>query len=120
VLRLILPKGNVFPADDYGRAHQFKIYNEDETVFDATGYTGYAMVSSSDGSLILEKQVTWTTQTSGIGTFAFTSSNRLATTTASGYTSYYLEIQLELAGTILSTERIQIYVMESAIGGRTP
>lgn len=126
-LRLIIPGSKIFKTFDYGTSHTFKIYNEDagsgETAFDASSYTGYVKIFASDSptaELVTEISPSWTTQSSGIGTFAFTSTNNLNFTTSGMHDSVYVEVQLEKAGTILSTERCKITVVGSPTGTRLP
>ena len=124
-LRLLVPGNKIFKTYDYGTSHTFKIYSEDagsgETAFDASTYTGYVkFFNESTGELVTEISPSWTTQSSGIGTFAFTSTNNLNVTTAGSYDTIYMEVQLEKSGTIISTERVRITVVGSPTGTRTP
>lgn len=124
-LKLVVPGEKVFHTYDYGTTHTFKIYTEDvgsgEAAFNATGYTSYVkFFNEAAGELITEISPSWTTQASGIGTFAFTSTNNLNTTTADSHDTIYMEVQLEKAGTIISTERIRITVTGSPTGTRLP
>lgn len=120
MLKFILPKGYSFPNFDYGTAWTVKIYNEDDTAFDATGYNGYAIFADEKGGMQLEIAITWTTQSSGIGTFTFTKDSGLATSTATGHMVYYMEVQLEKTGEKRSTAPKKITILESSPSSRLP
>jgi hypothetical protein len=106
MLKLVMTQGYTFAANDYGRVHAFKIYNEDDTPFDVSTYNAPSInVFDQNGSIILSITGSWTVQNQGTGTFAFTESNRL---TAPG--PHYLEVQLDKISTIVSTERRRITV----------
>lgn len=109
---MILPQGYNFPANDYNRLHVLKIYNEDDTPFDASGFNSPLIKIFDDSGTVPISSVTgsWTGQTSGNGTFSFSSINRLA---KSG--PYFIEAQLEKEGTIISTERRRIAVLTSPL-----
>lgn len=124
-LKLLVPGEKILRTYDYGTATTFKIYTEDagsgETAFNATSYTGYVkFFNESTGELITEISPSWTTQSSGIGTFQFSSTNNLNLTTADTRDTVYIEVQLEKTGVILSTERVRLTVMGSPTGTRTP
>ncbi len=114
---------------DYGNNISFKLYNEDLTAFDASSYTGAVLKSykrhgdrafffrdveralSVVGTLaqiIPNITVSWTTQASGEGTFAYTSSNR---PTIEGI--MWLEVELTKSGAQLSTDLVKVYVQAS-------
>lgn len=104
-------------ASDYGRAMAFKLYNQSDSAFDATGYTAYVKVYDDDGIEILtEISPSWTLQSAGTGTFALTSTNHLA---SAGRFNW--EIQLEKAGEIRTFRGIRpIQVLPSPTGARLP
>lgn len=84
------------PMSDWGRAINFKIYNEPDvagtiTAFNATGFA-YAVVKTFDkdgNQLIPDINVVWDTQSSGIGHFVYTQQNR-----PSIHGDYYLCVQM--------------------------
>ncbi len=124
-LKLIVPGEKIFRTYDYGTATTFKIYTEDagsgEVAFNATSYTGYVrFFNDVTGELVTEISPSWTTQSSGIGTFQFSSTNNLNVTTAGSHADLYMEVQLEKSGVILSTERVRITVVGSPTGTRLP
>lgn len=124
-LLLILPDGEMFRTYDYGTAIPFAIFTNDkgsgEQPFNATGYTGYVKFFNEEtGELVSELSPSWTSQSTGVGTFQFSSTNNLNTTTAGGYDTVYMEVQLEKSGTIISTERVRITVVGSPTGTRLP
>ena len=124
-LKLVVPGEKIFRTYDYGTAHTFKIYTEDagsgETAFNASAYTGYVKFFNEEtGELVSELSPSWTSQSTGVGTFQFSSTNNLNTTTAGGYDTVYMEVQLEKSGTIISTERVRITVVGSPTGTRLP
>lgn len=106
-----------FAQYDYGRSIPFQLYDPTDAKFNATGYTAYIKVFYDGGSeAVTEISPSWTTQSTGAGNFAFTSSNKL---TAIG--TYYIEAQLEKAGQILTFRGIeQLSVYESPSGSRMP
>lgn len=113
MLKLVLPDGYQFNAYDYGVATTFKIYNRDETVFDATNYTPQVQFLDPYGTRVLTVTGAWTTQNQGIGTFAFTATNLLTVATGAGHKIYGIQVQLEKAGVVLTTESKQIVVIAS-------
>lgn len=106
-----------FKTFDYGTSHSFKLYDRTQTAFVATDYVGYIKFFDSKGwEQITEISPGWTSQATGAGTFAFTSSNYLGTAGR-----YLLECQLEKSGEIRSFRCIHpIEVIESPTGSRTP
>jgi hypothetical protein len=124
-LRLIVLGEKRFNTFDYGTAHTFKLYTVDagsgEVAFNATSYTGYVkFFNEAGGELITELSPSWTTQSSGIGTFQFTGTNNLNTTTAGSHDTIYVEVQLEKSGVLLSSNRVPITVTASPTGTRLP
>ena len=124
-LKLIVPGEKIFRTYDYGTATTFKIYTEDagsgESAFNATSYTAYVKFFNEEtGELVSEISPSWTSQSTGVGTFQFSSTNNLVTTTAGGYDTVYMEVQLEKSGTIISTDRVRITVVGSPTGTRLP
>jgi len=118
-----------FARYDFGRAVTFRLYQEDgETEFDASGYTGVLKsfkragdrafffrdveralsVTGQLAQVISDIAVVFTTQTAGVGTFAFTSTLR---PTIPGY--LWLEVQLTKAGEQTSSELIRVFVHPS-------
>jgi len=121
-----------FARFDFGRNVNFKLYQEDgETPFDASGYTSVLKSFKRAGDrafffrdveralsvigqlaqVISDITIVFTSQTDGIGTFAFTNSLR---PTIPGY--LWLEIQLTKAGEQTSSELIKVYVHPSEGG----
>ena len=96
----------VFGTYDYGRNVTFKIYDETDTAFDASTYTGKIKVMDEMGSQIISDITpSWTTQTSGIGTFAFTN------TLKPSYDSFlWIEASLTKSGVEISTEPVRIRI----------
>ena len=113
---------------DFGSTIAFKLYNEDLTTFDADGYTGVLKTYKRHGDrafffrdveralsvigqlaqIITDIAVTFTTQTDGVGTFAYTETVR---PTVPGY--LWLEIQLTKSGEQTSTELVRVFVHPS-------
>ena len=93
-----------FPVHDYGTDITFRLYDEDGTAFNASTYTAEVFVSTWALGLYVDGIVpTWTTQSSGIGTFQFTE-----TKTVDKPDIYHLEIQLTKSGVKLSTEAVKV------------
>ncbi len=117
--KMVLSDGMyLFHTYDYGRTIPFKLYDYTDAAFNASTYTGYIKIfsSSNGGELLTEISPSWTTQASGIGSFAFTTSNYLATKG-----TYRLECQLEKSGTIRTFQCIHpIAVIDSPTGTRSP
>lgn len=117
-----------FARLDYGYNVTFKIYDEDGNAFNATGLTGIVKfykrhndrstfwrdvarqvtVLGQVGTIINDLTVAWTTQSSGEGTFAFTTASRPNVT---GYVE--VEIQLSSATSKRSTELVRIFISPS-------
>jgi len=118
-----------FARFDFGRNVTFKLYQEDgETPFDASGYTGVLKSFKRSGDrafffrdveralsvigqlaqIIIDVAVTFTTQTDGVGTFAYTETAR---PTVPGY--LWLEIQLVKSGEQTSSELVRVFVHPS-------
>jgi len=118
-----------FARFDFGRAVTFRLYQEDgETEFDASGYTGVLKSFKRAGDrafffrdveralsvigqlaqIITDITISFTTQTAGVGTFAYTESAR---PTVPGY--LWLEIQLVKAGEQTSSELVRVFVHPS-------
>ena len=129
MLRMVLVNTQRLARYDYGNNIAFKLYNEDLTAFDASTYTGAVLKSykrhgdrafffrdveralSVVGTLaqiIPNILVTWDTQSSGLGHFAYTSSNR---PTIEGI--MWLEVELTKSGAQLSTDLVKVYVQAS-------
>lgn len=110
MLKLILAQGYGFRTGDYGRTYTFNIYDENNVAFDGSTYNLPIIKVFDHASNSVVEPVTgsWTTQASGIGTFAFSPINHL---TRAG--PHYLEVQLEKPGTLISTERKKIAVFAS-------
>lgn len=99
-----------FPVYDYGNDITFKLYDADGVAFDASTYTAEVMVSTWSLGLYIDGITpTWTTQSSGIGTFQFTE-----TKTVDRPDIYHLEIQLTKSGVKLSTEAVKVVFKGSA------
>jgi hypothetical protein len=128
MLRLILSNTQRLARYDYGSDITFKLYNEDLSAFNATGYDGVLKSFKRHGDrafffrdveralsvvgtiaqVIPDIDVTWTTQSSGIGKFAYTASNR---PTIAG--NLWLEVQLTKSGTQLSSDMVRVYIQPS-------
>ncbi|AIC16938.1 hypothetical protein [Nitrososphaera viennensis] len=110
MLKLVLTQGYTFAANDYGRPYAFRIYNEDDTPFDATTYglPTIKVFGISGNAAIQPLAGSWTAQNQGAGAFSFAQSNCL---TASG--PHYIEVQLEKPGVATSTGRRRITVTPS-------
>jgi len=113
---------------DFGSNIAFKLYNEDLTAFDATGFDGVLKSYKRHGDrafffrdveralsvvgtlaqVIGDITVSWTTQNIGEGTFAYTSSLR---PTIPGY--LWLEVELSKSGTQLSSDLVRVYIQPS-------
>ena len=106
MLKLVLLQGYTFGAGDYGRQHAFKIYDESDAPFDATAY-GLPVVRVFDtaGSVVTVTG-SWTTQGQGAGTFSFTQASHPAVPGP-----YYIAVQLEKPGSIVTTERRRLAVV---------
>jgi len=128
VLRMVLDQYE-FARFDFGRAVTFRLYQEDGiTPFDASGYTGVLKSFKRAGDrafffrdveralsvigqlaqIIIDISVTFTTQTDGVGTFAYTESARPS---VPGY--LWLEIQLTKSGEQTSSELVRVFVHPS-------
>ena len=128
MLRLALDQYE-FARYDYGRNITFRLYQEDgSTAFDATGYIGVAKAFKRHGDraffqrdvermltvhgelaqTINDITVSWTDQANGVGTFAWTVSDRPSVT---GF--LYIEIQLTQSGEQTSSELVRTFVHPS-------
>jgi hypothetical protein len=128
MLRMVLVNTQRLARYDYGSTIAFKLYNEDLTQFDATGYTGVLKSYKRHGDrafffrdveralsvvgtlaqVIPDISVSWTTQNIGEGTFAYTSSNR-----PSIAGNMWLEVELTKSGEQLSSDLVKVYVQPS-------
>ncbi|MBI5697806.1 MAG: hypothetical protein HZC29_04825 [Thaumarchaeota archaeon] len=108
MLKLTL-SSHEFGIYDFGTSITFRIYNEDETVFDASTYTGEIIISDIDGNELFRLTPSWTTQNQGIGTFAFDANNYLS---SEGH--YFVEVQLTKSGVQKSTENVRIVALRSS------
>lgn len=127
-LRLVLDQYEIV-RNDYGYDINFKLYEEDgSTAFDASGYTGVIKsfkrhgdrtfffrdveraisVLGQVGTIIDDIDVTWTTQSSGVGKFQFTNTKKPSLT---GW--LWLEVQLTKAGAKRSSELVRIFITPS-------
>lgn len=98
MLQLVLDQYSA-GAYDYGRAINFKIYSEDNTQFNATGYTAKVILLNADYVQAINTITpTWTAQNTGQGYFKFTSTDRPM---RAGI--YLVELQLEKTGEQIST-----------------
>ncbi len=128
MLRLVFDQYE-FARYDFGRNIVFKLYSEDGiTPFNATGYTGVVKSFKRHGDrafffrdvakaltvvgqvaqIIGDITVSWTTQASGEGTWAWTSSERPSIPGV-----LWIEIQLTKSGEQTSSELIRTYVHPS-------
>lgn len=129
MLRLLIVNTSRLARYDFGNDIAFKLYNEDLTAFDASTYTTAVVKSfkrhgdrafffrdveralSVVGTLaqvIGNIDVSWTTQASGEGTFAYTSDSR---PTIPGY--LWLEVELQKSGAQLSSDLVRVYISPS-------
>jgi hypothetical protein len=115
MLKLLLTEGYAFPAFDYGRTVNFKIYTEDDTPFDGSTYTAYARLFNEVGGEVIDEIQTAQVNSSGVGSFAFTPTKHPSATGP-----HYLEVQLEKSGQRISTERRRVIITLSPPGSRTP
>ena len=127
-LRLVLDQYEIV-RNDYGYDINFKLYEEDgSTAFDASGYTGVIKsfkrhgdrtfffrdveraisVLGQVGTIIDDIDVTWVTQSSGIGKFQFTNTKKPSLT---GF--LWLEVQLTKAGAKRSSELVRLFITPS-------
>ena len=117
-----------FARYDFGRDVVFKLYDEVDTPFDATGFTGIIKCFKRHGDraffyrdvakaltvvgtvaqIIGDITVTWTTQNIGEGTFKFTSTER-----PSIQGVLWIELQLQKSGAQISSELIRTFVHPS-------
>ena len=98
-----------FGTYDFGRNVTFKTYDETDTAFNATGYTGKIKVANDHGiQIINDLTVTWTSQATGIGTFAFTSTLR-----PYDYGFHWIELELTKAGEQISTRPVRVMMRYS-------
>lgn len=103
-----------FSEGDYGRSIPYKLYKEDDTAFDASSYTGYIKLSEDGAEVITE--IASNANSSGVGSFSFTSTNKIATNMR-----YDLEWQGEKSGRIESFHCVNpIAFHKSPTGSRTP
>ncbi len=128
MLRMILVNTQRLARFDFGQTIAFKLYNEDLTQFNATGFTGVlksykrhgdrafffrdvARALSVVGTLaqvITDITVTFTNQAIGEGTFAYTSDAR---PTIPGM--LWLEVELTKTGQQLSSDLVRVYIQAS-------
>jgi hypothetical protein len=127
-LRLVLDQYEIV-RNDYGYDINFKLYEEDgATPFNATGYSGVIKsfkrhgdrtfffrdveraisVLGQVGTIIDDIDVTWVTQSSGIGKFQFTNTKKPSLT---GF--LWLEVQLTKSGAKRSSELVRIFITPS-------
>lgn len=113
---------------DFGTDIAFKLYNEDLTTFDATGYTGVLKTYKRHGDrafffrdveralsvvgtlaqIVNDITVTFTSIAIGEGTFAYTSQNRPS---VPGF--MWLEVELKKSGEQLSSDVVRVYIQPS-------
>jgi len=113
---------------DFGSTIAFKLYNEDLTQFDATGFTGVLKSYKRHGDrafffrdveralsvvgtlaqVIPDIAVTFTTQNIGEGEFKYTSDFR---PTIPGM--LWLEVELKKTGEQLSSDLVRVYIQAS-------
>ena len=128
MLRLVLVNTSRLARYDYGTNIAFKLYDETGSAFNATGYTAVAKTFKRHGDrafffrdveralsvqgtvaqVIGDITCSWTTQSSGEGTFAYTSALRPSVT---GYN--WVEIQLTKSGVQLSSDLVRVYIQPS-------
>jgi len=128
MLRMILVNTQRLARYDFGSTIAFKLYSEDLTAFDADGYTGVLKTYKRHGDrafffrdveralsvqgtlaqVVANITVSWTTQSSGEGTFAYTSSLRPSITG-----NMWLEVELTKSGEQLSSDLVRVYIQPS-------
>ena len=128
MLRMILVNTQRLARYDFGSTIAFKLYNEDLTQFDATGFTGVLKSYKRHGDrafffrdveralsvvgtlaqVIQDIDVTFTTQNIGEGEFAYTSDKR---PTIPGM--LWLEVELKKSGEQLSSDLVRVYIQAS-------
>lgn len=98
-----------FGTYDFGRNVTFKTYSEADAAFDATNYTGKIKVFDKNGTQVIsDLSVSWTTQSSGVGTFAFTSTLKPAS-----WGFHFIELQLTKGGEQISTKPVRVMFRSS-------
>jgi hypothetical protein len=108
MLKLILDNYE-FKCFDYGRTVGVRIYKEDDTAFDATGYTAAIVRVMKDGiQRLSDITLSWDTQASSLGHFALTSTNMFASPGI-----YEVEVELQKTGEITSTRSVEVCVFGS-------
>ena len=128
MLRMILVNTQRLARYDFGSTIAFKLYNEDLTQFDATGFTGVLKSYKRHGDrafffrdveralsvvgtlaqIIPDIAITFTTQNIGEGEFAYTSDAR---PTIPGM--LWLEVELKKSGVQLSSDLVRVYIQAS-------
>lgn len=109
-LRILLTDGiYVFHTFEFGRDIPFKVYKQDDTLFDFTGYT-LVIRLLDDTFTLVGSDITplSTTPASGTGTFEFSSTVRPS---IAGY--YYIEAKLTKSGEQLYAISDRILVNKS-------
>lgn len=99
-----------FAQWEFGRNVTFKLYDEAEAAYNCTGYT-FEMKFLSDGlaQILNDIAVSWTTQSSGIGTFAFTNTDKPSVT---GYA--YIQFVGTKSGEQIASHPVRVYVSPGA------
>ncbi|UVF62245.1 receptor-binding protein [Nitrososphaeria virus YSH_1032793] len=101
-----------FLENEYGRTITFRIYDETPSALNCSSYTSAeVIITDVEGNEYID-QITpsWTTQTSGIGTFSFTDTKKLD---YSGI--FYVQVVLEKSGEESPTEPVKITVQKSGV-----
>lgn len=129
MLKTILVNTSRLARYDHGEAIPFKLYNEDETQFDASTFTGAVAktykrhgdraffhrdvaksltIQGQIAQVVNDIDVTWTTQNIGEGTITYTATDRPG---ISGY--MWVSIQVTKTDTQISSDLIRIFIQPS-------
>lgn len=104
----------LFHVGDYGRTYAYKLYDRTDAAFDASTYTGYIKIYTSENEEAIT-EIASNANASGVGSFAFTSSNR------PDAGRYILRWVGEKSGVIRSFTCInQVAVIDGVKSTRTP
>lgn len=129
MLKAILVNTDSLARYDFGETIAFKLYNQDDSVFNASTFTGAVVktfkrhgdrafffrdvakaltVQGQIAQVINDINISWTSQATGEGTFAYTANDR---PTISGH--MWIEFQVTKTGAQISSDLIRIYIQPS-------
>ena len=129
MLKAILVNRASLARYDFGETIPFKLYNEDNSAFDASTFTGAVAktykqhgdrafwirdvakaltIQGQLGQIINDIDVSWTDQANGEGTFAYTQSDRPS---IAGYN--WVSIQVTKTGAQISSDLIRMFIQPS-------